>query len=455
MKKNLYGTLPLFILLLSGCNQVDTARGVEFFHGTFEEALQLAEDEEKLVFVDVYTSWCGPCKVMSQTVFPNQEVGEYFNSRFISFKLDAEDLSIDGPRISNTYDVSVYPTLLFLNPDGTEIGRGATGYDKEGLLGLAEDILNEQSANTVRLAILSTQYDSGDREKNFVQEYLYVASLEAAANPTMESRISFSHTMGPIFDEFIETHGDDIPTLTNEKDFQLIRHYAIRRPKSHPAVALVVENFDAFLEVVPEFALCYFVIESNFSTVIELARAGDLSYEDHIALLDSDLEQAHSMVASEDPRNAILKDQLLPRARTEYLIGTQNWETYYQETLVRMGEATDQAAKTRIMSRAAGWLMNSGIEEFEQKGNDFATLAYQIDKSEPFHVLNYGGFLIKSGELEAALEIYEEMLGTLDPSSPHYNFRDALEASIAGVKAMMDQQQETDADVNTESNTDT
>ena len=271
----------------------------------------------------------------------------------------------------------------------------------------------------------------------------------------MESRIAFAQKMGPIFDEYIETHGSDVTTLINEKDFQLIRSYAERRPKSHPAVALVVENFDTFLEVVPEFALCYFVIESNFSSVLDLARAGDLSYKDHIALLESDLEHAHSVVASEDPGNAILKDQLLPRAHTEYLIGTKDWETYYQETLVRMGEATDQADRTRIMSRAASWLMNSGVEEYEQKGNDFAIVAYQYDKTEPINVLNYSSVLIKSGQLEAALEVYEEMLGTLDPSSPHYNFRNAIEASIARVKELMDPQQETDADTGTDSNTDT
>ena len=449
MKKYFFGTLPLFVLCLSSCSQVETAIGIDFFHGTFEEALQLAEEEEKLVFVDVYTTWCGPCKVMSQTVFPDEEVGEYFNARFVSYKLDAEDLAIDGPRISNTYDVSAFPTLLFLNPDGSELGRGVSGYDVDGLLGLAEDVLSEQSKNPERLAELSAQYEGGDRDKDLVQEYLHVASLVSATNYGSEASYELTRKMQPIFDEYIETHSHDVATLINGKDFQLIRGYAARRPKSNPAVALVVENFDSFAEVVPEFALCYFVVETNYSTVIDLARAGDSSYADHISLLDTKLAHAHSVIAAEDPSNAILKDQLVPRAKTQYLIGTNDWDGYIAEVDAKLEQAADDAEKARIKGRAASWLMNSGDEKFVKIGDEYATTAYNADKTQPVNVLNYSSVLIKSGQLEDALDVYEEMLSTLDPSHPNYNFKNALESSIARVKAMMDESSETESDAET------
>lgn len=453
MKKFLYGTLPLLILCLNSCSQVDTVIGIDFYHGTFEEALQLAEEEEKLVFVDVYTSWCGPCKVMSETVFPDQEVGEFFNARFVSFKLDAEDMDVDGPRISNKYDVSAYPTLLFLKPDGEEVGRGVSGYDIEGLLGLAEDVLNEKSTNPKRLAELRTLYEDGDRAKDLVREYLHVASLVSAANYGKEDSYALTQKMQPIFDEYIETHRNDVESLINGEDFQLIRGYAARRPKSHPAVALVIENFDSFAEVVPEFALCYFVVETNYSTVIDLASAGDLSYKDHIALLDTELKHAHSVIASEDSSNAILKDQLVPRARTQYLIGTNDWDGYVAEIDAKLEKAADEVEKSRIMGRAASWLMNSGDDKYVQIGEEYATTAYNADKTEPINVLNYSSVLIQSGQLKAALEVYQEMLSTLDPSHPSYNFKNALEANIARVKALMDENSETESD--SESNIDT
>lgn len=434
-----FGILPLLVLSLYSCNQVDTPKGIAFFHGSFQEALQQAEQEEKLVFVDVYTTWCGPCKVMAQTVFPDHEVGQYFNTRFINVKLDAEDTSIDGPRIANTYDVGAYPTLLFLNPDGTEIGRGVAGYDKEGFLRLAKDLLTKQSNNTELLAELSSRYQSGEREKDVVQEYLYIASLVIATSYGSDSYYPLVEKMGPIFDEYVKTHRENETALINEKDFQLFRHYAERRPKSHPAISFVLEHFDSFLEVVPEFALCYFVVESNYSTVLDFAYAGDPSYQDHIALLDTELAHAHAVVASTDPTNAILKDQITPIARSQYLIATKDWAGYVADIEARIENADSDAARVRIKSRAAGRLMNSGDKEYMQLGTEYATSAYEFDKTEPFNVLNYGGVLVNAGKLKDALEVYEEMLSSLEPSSPHYNFRNVLESSIAHVKELMNE----------------
>ena len=57
---------------------------------TWKEILTKAKAENKTIFVDVYTKWCGPCKHVSETVFPQEKLGEYYNSRFINFKIDAE-----------------------------------------------------------------------------------------------------------------------------------------------------------------------------------------------------------------------------------------------------------------------------------------------------------------------------------------------------------------------------
>ena len=64
------------------------AQGVNFRPLSYTEAIELAAKENKMVFIDFYTTWCGPCKRMSKEVFPQQEVGEYFNRTFISLKLE-------------------------------------------------------------------------------------------------------------------------------------------------------------------------------------------------------------------------------------------------------------------------------------------------------------------------------------------------------------------------------
>ncbi|MXY56458.1 MAG: DUF255 domain-containing protein, partial [Gammaproteobacteria bacterium] len=73
------------------------AAGIEFFDGSWDDAFAAAEENGQLVFVDVYTEWCGPCKLMDANVFPKDAVGEYFNARFVNIKLDAEDEDVNGP----------------------------------------------------------------------------------------------------------------------------------------------------------------------------------------------------------------------------------------------------------------------------------------------------------------------------------------------------------------------
>ncbi|MHA4807895.1 thioredoxin family protein [Flavitalea flava] len=93
-----------------------TAQGIEFTHGDWATIKALAKKENKLIFVDFYTDWCAPCKVMAREIFPRQEVGDFFNKNFINLKMDAE--KGEGPAIAARYNVAGYPTLLFASPEG-------------------------------------------------------------------------------------------------------------------------------------------------------------------------------------------------------------------------------------------------------------------------------------------------------------------------------------------------
>ncbi|SFT12664.1 Thioredoxin [Zhouia amylolytica] len=91
------------------------AQGVNFEKITLEEALVKAKKENKLVFIDFYTVWCGPCKKMEKIVFPLEKVGDFYNKNFINLKLDAEK---EGKTVADQYNVTGYPTLLYLDTDG-------------------------------------------------------------------------------------------------------------------------------------------------------------------------------------------------------------------------------------------------------------------------------------------------------------------------------------------------
>lgn len=73
----------LLTILLAGMVGNTYAQGIRFWKGSFEEATREAKRQDKLIFIDFYTVWCGPCKSMSNGVFPREDVGEYFNEMFI------------------------------------------------------------------------------------------------------------------------------------------------------------------------------------------------------------------------------------------------------------------------------------------------------------------------------------------------------------------------------------
>ncbi len=88
---------------------------------TLRDILEKAKTEKKLVFVDAYATWCGPCKLMDKEVFTNTATGIYFNKYFISYKLNVE--KNNGPTVKLLYDINVLPTLLFLDADGNVLER--------------------------------------------------------------------------------------------------------------------------------------------------------------------------------------------------------------------------------------------------------------------------------------------------------------------------------------------
>lgn len=100
-------------------------QGIKFEKGTFSEILAKAKAQKKLVFMDVYASWCGPCKRMASEVFTQKKVGDYFNATFINAKFDAE--VGEGRTIAARYGVNAYPTFLLLNGDGKLVGKMVGG----------------------------------------------------------------------------------------------------------------------------------------------------------------------------------------------------------------------------------------------------------------------------------------------------------------------------------------
>jgi thiol-disulfide isomerase/thioredoxin len=166
------------MLILLVAHVAQAQEGIEFFHGTFKEALEKAQKEDKLIFVDAFAEWCGPCKKMAATAFKDEKVGKYFNEHFINVKMDME--KGEGPSLQDKFNVSAYPTLLFLNDKGEIVNRSVGALGADQLLSFSKGSLNKID-NTKDF---EKDYKAGKREPELVLNY--VRALNRAGKSSLK-----------------------------------------------------------------------------------------------------------------------------------------------------------------------------------------------------------------------------------------------------------------------------
>lgn len=166
MRKKIF----LFLVALLGLAiqmKAQTTEGMKFCkEGTkFAEAVAQAKAEKKMVFLDCYTSWCGPCKMMARDIFPQKKVGDFMNPKFICIKIDME--KGEGPSLTQKFQVSAFPTFIIFNSDAQEIGRFLGGSDADGFI----DRVKKASIDNGSID-MDKQWEQGNRDESFLKQYL-------------------------------------------------------------------------------------------------------------------------------------------------------------------------------------------------------------------------------------------------------------------------------------------
>lgn len=170
--------IVLSFCLLSVLPVLSISQGIEFFHGTWDEALAKAKADDKIIFVDAFTTWCGPCKAMAANTFPHPEVGNFFNENFISLKIDMEKEM--GLAFRKQYPVSSYPTLFFIDYDGEVVQKAVGSKSPADLIALGESVISRFDKSSK----FEAAYNNGDRSYQLV--YDYIAALNKAGKPSIK-----------------------------------------------------------------------------------------------------------------------------------------------------------------------------------------------------------------------------------------------------------------------------
>lgn len=206
------------------------AVGVFWSGISLEEACNRARRYSQNVFLDAYTSWCGPCKMMAETIFPQEDVGDFFNKNFICVKYDME--KGEGIELRKKYGINIFPTFLIIRPDGTVQHCVIGGARKEDFLERIKQGLDENTAT----GCLEERYQKGDRDTEFIRNYLN--SLINTAKEEQARQVAA---------EFIASLPDH--EMVSKAHWDLFRS-DILVPYDSKAFAYLVTHRDAFVKQV-------------------------------------------------------------------------------------------------------------------------------------------------------------------------------------------------------------
>jgi thioredoxin-related protein len=179
-------------IMICTLHVVSVAQGVKFeaTDAKWADLLAKAKTENKVIFMDAYTTWCGPCKMMTRNIFPDAEVGSFYNTNFVNVKMDME--KGEGIELARKYAVAAYPTLLFITPEGDVVHRVAGYHDVPGFLALGKQAANPE----MTMVGMDKKYAAGARDPEFIMSYL--TSKADAMDPAYST----------IANDFLRTQGD-------------------------------------------------------------------------------------------------------------------------------------------------------------------------------------------------------------------------------------------------------
>lgn len=220
----------LGVLMLCFAGFSVQAQGILFNQGTFEEAKQKAIKEGKPIFVDFHTVWCAPCKALSKKVFPQPEVGKFFNASFVSIKLDAEK---EGKELAKRYNVTAFPTLLFLNTKGEVLNKLVGAVTAKTLIEGGKMALLAAN-DTYSYSNLKKDYAAKRNDENFLLKYI-------------EKMVEFKESPVAEIEEFLK-----MQTQLKERDVDMMEF--LLKYQSHlicggKAEQIFNQNIDEYMDI--------------------------------------------------------------------------------------------------------------------------------------------------------------------------------------------------------------
>jgi thiol-disulfide isomerase/thioredoxin len=166
---------------------------------SFREAREIAASQNRPIFVDVYTDWCGPCKMMDRVVFPDDSVKGLLTSRYVLAKINGDD-PVLGDSLKGQFGIRAYPTYIVLGPTGKERKRHVGFMAKSPMVRWLSDSVGVQILQWPDL-------EKAVGAAQFSRRRVMVLILQSGDDIEATDRMIEEQQLGPVIDKYF------VPTL--------------------------------------------------------------------------------------------------------------------------------------------------------------------------------------------------------------------------------------------------
>ncbi|MEP6928353.1 MAG: thioredoxin family protein [Flavobacterium sp.] len=135
-------TNTVFAQKKSNAKNDGSGQEILFQGKSWRETLAQAKITDKYIFVDAYTTWCGPCRLLKSTTFRDKSTVVFFNENFINYAVDME--KGEGVVLAEKWNVTAYPSLLFFSPDGKMVLKQIGYLDGKKLIEFGKQALEKK-----------------------------------------------------------------------------------------------------------------------------------------------------------------------------------------------------------------------------------------------------------------------------------------------------------------------
>ncbi len=389
MKKYLTNTLA-GILISTASNLYSQNRSIEFEKDTiWENILEKAKKEDKLIFLDAYTDWCIPCKWMSANVFTNDSVADFYNENFINVKTEMEKTGT-GKRLAKKYQINRYPTSLYIDE------KGEVNYKHSGSLKSQEFI--ELGKKAMKLEKEISEFERQKKSERSAKLTLeHVLKLKAA-----------SRDYGKILEDYFKTQKEE--DLTSRINWELIRLDERKNKIDSREFKYVLKNIEKFDSLYTSSAVYTEILNSYIENLNSINDSID--YE----------EWKRKVKNSGFPDSS----QVLADGGLRYNYKKENWEEYAKNAILAI-DSLKMYFTDPIKLNNVAWDFYENLEkrEYLEKALNWAKRSTQL-KIETYNHDTYATLLYVLGKKEEAIKAEETALN-LEKMKNHPNTEPYIE----------------------------